>query len=206
MRALGRAGGTGTVLGIHSTARRRRRSATSSCRVATSGRTGFNWQPLGVVSRGPWSVLTRCAVPSWTPWGPPGPHRSGWGDLGSKRPSATGRRLLLDTRPSQSTSSRLMPACRMRSAARNWSGMSRGTRAGASCRAVVGVRAEATRLMASTPQAMPTSMDRRDQVIDEIVGLLRRAHWQSTVVAAPRREALGSQAVRVTLEACSPAG
>src|SRR5450631_597485 len=64
-----------------------------------------------------------------------------------------------------------------------------------------------TRLMASTPQAIPTSMAPAPmRLATKWFACWAEPHWQSTVVAAV---AYGrpwlSHAVRVTLEACSPA-
>src|ERR1022692_737944 len=64
-----------------------------------------------------------------------------------------------------------------------------------------------TRRMASTPQAIPTSMaPAPTRLATKWFACWAEPHWQSTVVAAVvyGRPWL-SQAVRVTLEACSPA-
>ncbi len=94
-----------------------------------SGSTGLSLaSPSAVVSRGPWSLVTTIFSPECSPVGPSSPTMGASMATISraKRSSATATAAFFcDSRPSQSTSSRVMPYfVAMRSAAVNWSGMS----------------------------------------------------------------------------------
>jgi hypothetical protein len=94
-----------------------------------SGSTGFSLaRPSAVVSRGPWSFETTSFSPECSPRGPSSPTIGASTDTISraKRSSAwAAAAFFCDSRPSQSTSARLMSYfLAMRYAAVNWSGMS----------------------------------------------------------------------------------
>ncbi len=74
----------------------------------------------------------------------------------------------------------------MRSAAPNWSGMSQGNSSGLDEPGPLNTLApRPTRLMASTPQAMPTSMaSAAIRLLTKWLACWAEPHWQSMVVAA----------------------
>jgi hypothetical protein len=76
--------------------------------------------------------------------------------------------------------------CAMRSAAPNWSGMSQGKSSGLERPGPLNALApRPTRLMASTPQAIPTSMaSALIRLATKLLACWADPHWQSTVVAA----------------------
>ena len=139
-----------------------------------------------MVSRGPWSLLTSCV----SPVGPSAPITGA--SIGaisrSKRPSATATAALrCDAKPSQSTSSRVMPYFwAIRSAAPNWSGMSHGKSSGRDLPGPLKALApRPTRLMASTPQAIRRRWRRPPiRLATKLLACWADPHWQSTVVAA----------------------
>ena len=127
--------------------------------------------------RGPWSARTTLR----SPVGPFGPTTgTSTGAISrSKRCSATARAALRWlARPRPSTSARVIPRrFAIRSAAPNWSGMSQGKSAGFEVPGpLITFAPSPTRLMASMPQAMPTSMAPVSiRPGDQVIGLLRRA-------------------------------
>ena len=156
-----------------------------------SGRTAFSLaRPSALVSRRPWSFETVTCSPWWAPIGPSSPTTgASTGTISrSKRPSATATAAFCwEARPSQSTSSLVMPyLAAMRSAAPNWSGMSQGKGSGRDLPGPLKALAPSpTRLMASIPQAMPTSTaSAAIRLFTKLLACWDEPHWQSTVVAA----------------------
>ena len=152
-----------------------------------SGSTGLSpARPSRVVSLGPWSFETRV----FSPVGPSGPITgASTGAISrSKRPSATATAAFRwDSKPSQSTSSRVMSYFwAMRSAAPNWSGMSQGNSSGRERPGPLNALAPSrTRLIASTPQAMPDWMaSALIRLATKLLACWAEPHWQSIVVAA----------------------
>ena len=126
----------------------------------------------------------------------------------SKRPSSQARLARgCDSNPNASMSSRVMPRrLAIRSAASNWLGRSMSHDSARQLRSGPALAPRPTRLIASIPHAMPTSI--APAAIRPAIRWLACCplpHWQSTVVAptCSGRPAV-SHAVRLMLLDCSP--
>ena len=153
-----------------------------------SSSTGFSrWSPSLVVSRRPWSRRTVVRSSVGFPSSPTTGASMGTTSA-SNLPSAHARAAFCcDRSPRPSMSSRVMPRLfAIRSAARNWLGESQGHSGGrGEPGPLTPLAPSGTRLIASTPQAMPMSIaPAMTRLATKLLACWPEPHWQSTVVAA----------------------